>query len=358
MKAEMILKTESPVHIGCGDSYIETDFILKNNRIKFIDYDSLFRIVEFDYSKLEKLIKIAEEGEVKNKILEVVGISEDKIPISREIKFVGKEPKRSLKIQKHIQTNGKAYIPGSSIKGFIRTALLFKFLQDNPEILEKHLRIIKEDLDKDKSDRKKFDAKKKEIGKKLEREVFGNQPTTDALKYLRITDTSPVNETVVYEVRILGNPQSIPLYLECIPPQVTLKCDILIEEKFYNTDGKIGRIDLEKVVEAVRCFVKELIRTEKEYYKDYKKFPSEILDFYRKIVVKDALRLGHSTGYLSKTIGAILIEEFEDEFEELRKKLGMGINPVTRRMVENFPKTRRITSENLPIGWLSYEVKK
>ncbi len=353
MKAEMILKTESPVHIGCGEYYLEMDFILKNNRIKFIDYDSLFRIVEFDYRRLEKLIKTAEQGEVKNKVSEIFGINEDKIPISKEIKFVGKEPKRSLKIQKHIQTNGKAYIPGSSIKGFIRTALLFKYLQDNPEILERHLKIIKEDLDK--MSKKKLDAKKKkEISKNLEREVFGKEPTTDTLKYLKITDTSPVNETVVYEVRILGNPQQIPLYLECIPPQATLKCDIFIEEKFYETDGKIGRIDLDKIFEAVKCFVKELIRTEKEY----RGYPPGISEFYRKIEGKDVLRLGHSTGYFSKTIGAILIGEFEEKFDELRKKIGIGINPFTKRIVEEFPKTRRITSGNLPIGWVSYEVKR
>ena len=348
MKVELALKVESPVHIGSGDLYVETDFVLENGFVKVIDFEKLFEIVKLDDEKVESLIQIAKEGRVKNRVLNVLRIKDLEMPFSRKIKFVGEEPKESLKIFKHIESSGKAFIPGSSLKGFIRTALLFKFLQENPEVLIRHFRDINEKIKIE--DKRKID--RKAIAKKIESEVFGSTPTKDALKYLRVTDSTFASQTEVYRVIILGNPKVIPLYLECIPHGETLRCEIEIVDKLYETDGRIGKITPEDVFEAVKIFSKEIIKAEKNY-----RYPRETIEFYKKLEGKNVMRLGHSTGYFSKTIGLLLRDL--GEFEGFRRKLGMGMNPVTKKFVSVFPKTRRVVEKgNLPLGWISYEVKK
>lgn len=346
MRAELTLRVESPVHIGSGDFYLETDFILEEGVVKIIDHEKLFEIVKLDEEKVESLIEIAKEDKVKNKIVEVLGIKKEEIPFSRILKFVGEEPKESIKIFRHIESSNKAFIPGSSLKGFIRTALLFKFLQDHPEILIRQIRDIYNDIQK----MNKIRAEdRKRIAKKIESEVFGSTPNKDALKYLRVTDSTHASQTAVYKVNIL--PGGIPLYLECIPVGEKLKCCIEIEERFPETDGKIGKITIDEVFAAIKNFSREMIKAEREY-----KYPRETVEFYKKLEGKNVLRLGHSTGYFSKTVG-LLLRELK-EFDTLRRKLEMGINPRTKRFGTLFPSTRRIVEKDkVPLGWISYEVK-
>jgi len=348
MKVELNLKIESPVHIGSGDSYIEMDFILEENAVKIIDYEKLLSILEFDEERFEKLLELAKAGEVKNKIKEVLSI--DTIPYFRIIDFRGTPPKRSLKIQKHIQSFGRAYIPGSSIKGFVRTALLYKYLRDNPEILRNEFEALKEEISRKKQKKGRID--KRIIAKNLERKIFGSDPKKDALRFLRVTDSSFAQKTAIYEVKVIGNPQNIPLYLECIPPGEILKCKAEIEEKFAETDGSIGKLKLEDVLEVLRDFTRDIIKSEKSY-----RYPERTLNFYLELERKEnLLRLGHSTGYYSKTIG-FLLKDLEN-FDEFRRNLELGKNPHTKRFVAKFPKTRRLTFQDIPLGWISFEVKR
>ncbi len=351
MEVELTLKVESPLHIGSGETYVEMDFIADKRSIKLIDYEKLLEMVEFNEEVVEKLIKAAETGEVKNRITEIFGIGGSQIPFSKVMNFIGKEPKESLKIQKHIQTSGRAYIPGSSIKGFLRTAVLFKFLEENPDVLIIPLQKLKKRLSRERnpSRLKKFAANE------IEKVVFGSTPHKDLFRSLRVTDSSFTENTAVYEVRIIGNPQTIPLYLECISPGETLNCKVQIDKSIKESDGKLKVLTFDYVVESVRFFTEHLLEEEKTY----RNYPPDVFRFYSGLEGKDLMRLGHSTGYFSKTIGLLLKNLDEFGFDFVRRKFGMGRNPRTGRVVKDFPKTRRITAETKqPLGWVSFEVKR
>jgi CRISPR-associated protein Csm5 len=353
MKYELTLKIESPVHIGLGDSYIEMDFIIDEdkNLIKLIDYEKLLNVVKFDEKTFEEFLKLAKEGNVKNKIASVLGIRD--IPYSKEIKFVGRIPKRSMKIMRHIQSMGRVYIPGSSIKGFIRTALLYSYLKRDPEFLGKEFETLRLQIYREKSEKRGRKIDMRKIARNLESKIFGSDPKNDVLRSLKVVDSSFTEKTAIYEVRIIGNPQAIPLYLECIPPGEILRCEVEIEEESVKTDGLIGQVKFDDVLEALENFTQDIINSEKSY----KKYPKETLDFYRKLETNEnLLRIGHSTGYYTKTIG-LLLKELKD-FEDFRKMLGLGKNPATGRIVTDFPKTRRLAFQNIPLGWISFEVKK
>lgn len=351
MEVELTLKVESPLHIGSGETYVEMDFIADKGSIKLIDYEKLLEMVEFSEEVMDKLIKATETGEVKNKITEIFGIDKSQISFSKVMNLIGKEPKKSLKIQKHIQTLGRAYIPGSSIKGFLRTAVLFKFLEENPDVLLVSIQKLKKRLSRGRnpSRLRKFAANE------IEKTVFGSTPHKDIFRSLRVTDSSFAENTAVYEVRIIGNPQTIPLYLECISPGEILNCKVQIDESIKETDGKLKDLTFDYVVESVRFFTEQLIKEEKTY----RNYPPDVFRFYSEIEGRDLMRLGHSTGYFSKTIGLLLKNLDESEFDFIRRKFKMGKNPKTGRTVRDFPKTRRITAETKqPLGWISFEISR
>jgi len=136
----MKIKILSPVHIGSGERKNKLSFILKNNNAYFINED-LFASLITTEGLIDKFIQWATGGgsdiseflkgypQIEKKLIEnslyVLPIKED---FSREVLL-------------HIKdANNKFYIPGSSIKGAIRTALLYTVLQERkPDININHL---------------------------------------------------------------------------------------------------------------------------------------------------------------------------------------------------------------------------
>ena len=138
------LTTITPIHIGTGEDYVPVDYVIKNNedgkyffyfilRDKFIDYitntgkyDEFLKICnENDFMKINKFIYDNFHEEM----------SDWKMPVSKSVtatyndNISGKVKKietNRLEIRSFVHDSFKKniYIPGSSIKGSIRTAVL------------------------------------------------------------------------------------------------------------------------------------------------------------------------------------------------------------------------------------------
>lgn len=134
---KLILETITPVHIGSGDTidpyeYIITDKLYKINLWKFISYlntrdEGIFlKISSSDMIETRKFIK--EKAELSNITEYSMNINEDTYNI-----YVNKlnDENNQLSIQTFVKTLDRSFIPGSSVKGPIRTALLFS-MADKP----------------------------------------------------------------------------------------------------------------------------------------------------------------------------------------------------------------------------------
>jgi len=64
---------------------------------------------------------------------------------------------------------------------------------------------------------------------------------------------------------------------------------------------------------------------------------------------RDVIRLGWGSGWISMTVGILLMRK--RGWERVRRKLGLGKNPHTNKIVERFPKTKRLANEQ-PMGWI------
>ncbi|RLI85850.1 MAG: type III-A CRISPR-associated RAMP protein Csm5 [Archaeoglobales archaeon] len=331
----MEIRTLTPVHVSSGNKLTRIDFIVRDGKVFVLDTPRLFEALEWkDVMKLvdelsyRSLVDIAKEFGI-----DVVDFRLYYVKLTGS---VGNE------ILEQIKTEGRSYIPGSSIKGAIRTAILWHIVKNDRSLLNFAIRCL-EELTRGKITHKTL----KMADDKLERRVFGKDPRSDFMRALRVTDSTPFDKLRVYEVKILGSGVR-GVCVECIDENDTAEIDIKIDE-FTNIEKfkEHGINDVKDIVEITRDFSLTLI--EKELGYDYSDKTKSILKG-----IKNSrgmlLRVGWGTGWYSKTIGLLL--ENHPNFEGLRRRLGLGRSLRTKRFYDVFPKTRRVTVDGKPLGWI------
>ncbi len=353
------LEILSPLHVGNGKVLGLIDFVLKANKFVKIRFDKL---AEYCYENNINLAGGIEDGKFKvrygkkrffsvEKFLEYYRMdhslfAEYEIPANIE------ERKRETKIEvrefiKNVEK--KPYLPGSSIKGGIRTALLWKVLKK--DIFNKYCDVLMKNR-----------SKRKNPCKNLEEKIFG-KVHEDIFRVLRVSDTMPLglSNLNVSEIKIIGNPTAIPTYVECLKKGKTM-FDLWIDEKLLeerfgeNKLKEYFRVD--KILKVCNEFSMAVVEKQLKYNNftnDTKKFFVELKNRIKECKENEAiLNTGWGGGWYSKTIG-LEIETYK-EWDRLRIKLNLGKNLRTKRFVINFPKTRRVTIDGVPLGWVKVRV--
>jgi len=340
----MKLEILTPVHVGSGDKYLATDFVIKRDRVVFVDSMKFFEEVE--KKGLDPLDVANELGEGK-RIDDFVDPAKIKI---REVPFYGRTSRNE--ILAHIKSQGKPYIPGSSIKGAIRTAILWKEVNEHGELLDWTINHIKEKL---RRSRKRYLDRREltRLDDELEEKVFRRgrliekrgDPKNDLLRALRVYDSGFIDGYSIYQIKFLGM-GNFSVLAECLDSGEVSEFETNIDE--FTLEYLNQKLDYDYIMSAAREFAEKVVEVElKRNYPPEAKREFENVLKARGII----LRLGWGTGWYSSTIGTLL--ETHPEFEDIRRKLGLGRNPRTKRFSRNFPATRRVTFDNKPLGWIS-----
>jgi CRISPR-associated RAMP protein, Csm5 family len=252
--------------------------------------------------------------------------------------FLIHKPPKVGEIAEHIKTvlNEKgeygAYIPGSTVKGFIRLAILYKILKENANLVN--------------CDEEIKNTEEKIFSVKLQKQ------TLEMMTYFKVADSEPIS-TKNLEVRntiVTNSKNKIPEFAEVIKKDTEIK--ISIEDKEFQE--KLGKLDLKyKYLETIKnwknaCyeFSKSIIEHEKEFFK--KKGLVKLQNFYEYLEKENRpeaplLRIGKYKGKISQT----LVLLYETNKEKYGCLFGKYKNPL--------PKTRRITEDYLPLGWVKLE---
>ncbi|EEP59792.1 type III-A CRISPR-associated RAMP protein Csm5, partial [Sulfurihydrogenibium yellowstonense] len=230
------LKTLTPIHIGNGKKLSNNfDYFIKDTEINVVSFDRYISNLaesEDEISKLERYIETLEKG---NSIFDLI-----RKPTSEEIKYSvilnTQTPNPEVgEIVEHIKTvlNEKgeygAYIPGSTIKGFIRLAILYKILKENANLVN--------------CDEKIKNTEEKIFSAKLQKQ------TLEMMTYFKVADSEPIS-TKNLEVRnIIITNNKISEFAEVIKKDAEIK--ISIEDKEFQE--KLGKLDLKyKYLETIK----------------------------------------------------------------------------------------------------------
>lgn len=317
----LILDGISPLFIGSGELYSQLDYIHHEDTIFIIDFDKLLEQIPTEV--IDDLTNEISENFKNNiwegNIREFLGrynINWREI-IEKKYELIGTIGKNE--INQFIKTGDQIYIPGSSLKGAIRTAILFKILEDNPNKKENLVEGIVEQF----NDR--------QISKLIQKDG-----STDLLRALIISDSkisenSPIKiaSSTVYHLR--NKEPTIPIYYEILDEGFGSIGTIKINDKLVDSNALISNnfhLTSENIINAINSFSKEIITYElEELSARADSNLKNIIDFYKELKAQlenlndneCIFRLGQG----SSILGITLFLNFKDNKQIARKYKGL-----------------------------------
>ncbi len=212
----------SPVHIGCDDVYEPTSFAIDEKKRKLIEFDTMDFIRNLSPRDKQEFTKICMEGNVSS-IVKLYNFISNKKPEGREVdissslitqydrvrklstnneRTIGQELNQfSISRTAYNPHNNLPYIPGSSIKGALRTAYLSKLATDSKVSACWNTYLQKGEL-KTEQDTYHFIGKKK-VAKRFEKDLLGGEFENDPFRMVKPSDFLPVGNVktkIVYAV--------------------------------------------------------------------------------------------------------------------------------------------------------------
>ena len=216
----------------------------------------------------------------------------------------------------HLQmalSDGRPYVPGSTIKGALRTGILYRLIRQEPERFRGFWqKILREAESRDKLHDKE-NVWKRAI-KNLETQALhtlrvekeSREMVNSALRGLRVSDavvTKREAETLLLQQPTKSNRQgktskTPPLFRECIPPGRRLHFTLTADCSMLRT---IGITSFEDIFQGLRAHTAQTLALLEEEFPKYRPQFDEARE-------ADCL-LGGGPGFLSKTLVYVLAED-------------------------------------------------
>ena len=323
--AKMCLKVVTPINISDGIVLGAKDYLYDSRRQKvfFLNLHQWHMFI-YKHMLLEKYESYLANFRDKQSLLEWLqmqgyDIDDVRTVITSEaqatVNLMDNEKKKTLNdINRHIQQpDGSLYVPGSSIKGVFRTAILYSLLQKRQDIKVKYWRQIQE---KNSSNYFKPYRDFNKLISDLENEflhtlrlvdgnIRSNNAVCSVMRGLQVSDTyaSRNMQTAILQKVDGGfdkfgkaSPKKLPIFRECMLPKAELFFDVKIEKAVMSTIGINTVDDLLKATHSFFAAVTDLLQQafEKEYQEAFQG------------VAAGNMFLGGNTGFLSKTLLAML----------------------------------------------------
>ncbi|MGC8816038.1 MAG: type III-A CRISPR-associated RAMP protein Csm5 [bacterium] len=339
-KLKFKLKILTPLAITTGNKLLNNvDFFIDKNIIHFINFDKLLsklsedkiillsNYLETDPSQIN-LNNFISVNDIPQIIKYSVSINNLNINNSNNVKEIIEHIKNYMNKENKVVYG--VYIPSSSIKGAIRTSIIYSILKEN---FQKYKDIIIKDRNYWES--KILDTKDKKL-----------------LTYLKISDSNIIDASkalYVKNVILFNSSRRINEFIELIKENTEFEISIDIDKLTNEVENKIEKdkkIIIQKLKNfklALYEFSKDLIQYEKLYFK--KKNLMSVISKYEQLEKQNTpesplIRIGRHTGKLSKTI-ILLLQNNQLNLPKVDLSL---------------PKTRRLIEENqnnfTPLGWV------
>lgn len=358
MKKIVKIKTLTSVHIGSGEVLqIGSDFVkgkMGNNYVlAVVSPEKVLDLIGEEH--LQDWVVAIERKESTGNVVKRFAPNAKVEDYAKRIVLEWSEAHERDTLKEHIHNGqGKPYIPGSSIKGAIRTAILAS-LAENVNDAERKIDVS-------------ANGKKKTNANKVEKELFGSDPNNDVFRFLQVGDAY-FGECYTVSLRMVNiNERTSKIFwdksksqmIEALPSEDITRFEMKLNVEGYNkskekwsTIGDLPNImsSYESLFEAINNHTIRLLDFELEYWKERSdRDDSDKVECYLEKIesIKNeaqncgkgkecVLRIGHGSGWNFITGGWA---RDLDNFESL-------VVPVSRPNNQNyseydFPKTRRV----------------
>lgn len=360
MKYRVTVETVTPLHIGTGTELIKDfDYVSKpaDRQTYVLDQDAVYA------AELEAQGAAARLNTPAGKLLSSENWRED----SPFVRYSLQGSTTIERVHEQIKdVNGRCYLPGSSLKGALRTAVMAYAIASKSVL----------------PDLGKLANSTEWAARAWEQAAFGNEPNSDVLKALHVSDSTPLAtkpsalELLTAQVFTGGEPGS-PIVVEAVRAKIAFQTEVVIDELAlkYSRDPGLNwenrELWLASLVEILKRVSHERIEAEWATVQD--KGFADTAAFYKLLATlaegakssnMALLQLGWGTGWTGLTVGPWLDQESQ---HAIRERYSLGRPPTARRdwqpnLSHGFPKSRRLRAvpssvgdarPGRPLGWVA-----
>jgi len=391
MTAELVTRTAytlrflSPVHVGTEERLGPHDFVVLHGRLYRVAADRLLRELE-------------QAPQVRDRYLSADGLRQIQ-PWLQQGDRLGRLALYSCQVPREARARedlrpfladsmGRPYVPGTEVKGAIRTAVLWHLIASHSD------RNKLSDLVGQKRNRRGEveRASRQDAGQWLEQALLGEDPRSDAFRIVRVADSTPLPASAlrVYPVLVAARqPSGLGLmdrprsgdrpssYTDDLQRAVASFCECLSEgavrtsvelDRFLLSKWDRDASFLQRWPQACNAFSRRVAEAERRWWEEaWKVAPSalqgparSVVEFYAGLLRRldglpdgcAVLNLGWGGGWRTKTVA----EAFGDGLVR-RLVQQYGLDRGSRAPA--FPKTRKVAwlahDRFLPLGWVLLE---
>lgn len=354
----------TPVHIGCGKSYVQHfDFIQDGQKVRVFDHNRLFAQVEgLGEQAISALTAALEKEDVAGFVKEYKVNLDDALRHSFSLPNHTHTPRD---IRQYIRDGmGRPIIPGSSLKGLFRSAILSGLVGEQGQDLVE--RCSGNLLRQEKINPKFADAT-------LTRELFGRDAKFNLMRSLAVTDCTLEPSAVRVEpavvTRLVGGgttfaPKNWKIWIEGLRPGANatgqVSFDMYLQREAQDKEQFAFKaiLTLEWLVEALRLRTRSFLEKELVFLDDKRGNDAEALKQFYARMQREIDRLAPNeaiaqfawgSGWKGMT-GEVLGPELS-----FRADIRNLLKLAPKYLGFPFPKSRRLIDKAHgaePIGWV------
>ncbi|MBQ8360371.1 MAG: type III-A CRISPR-associated RAMP protein Csm5 [Bacteroidaceae bacterium] len=375
------IETLTPVHIGSGNFLRNnSDFVQHNDGedsyIYVIDPKKILNLIGIEH--LDDWVRLIERNGDTKDFVQRMGhnAAPEKYALRTLVNYAHSvRPNDTLKECMH-DGLGRAYIPGSSIKGAVRTAVLTTFARQMNDlesiVAEKNFRT----------------GKTKVEAKKVEAKLFGSDSNSDIFRFIKIGDayfeegceiSSRIINLNIRERNDLMD-SSKPQIIEAIAPDYDSVIQMNIDKTYYdwvkahwpNITGKTKSLgtfpnemaDIHSLFKLINNHTKKLVKDEIDIWselkndqysgaEDYLERMNEILQQFNSCIQgkECILRIGHASGWRFIT-GA-----WAEQLDNFKDIIVPASRPGNHKYQQyDFPKSRRLDEDSDIFGFVKLSI--
>ncbi len=370
------------VHIGSGETLqYGTDFVVgktkDDNVVSIIDPRKVLDLIGID--NVQQWVSAIERKESTSQVVRRYAPNAGLEDYSKRIIMEWSVAKETDTLKEQIHDGqGRPYIPGSSIKGAIRTAILASLSGDIEDVEAK--------IDKTKRDRYgnpipngRGQIQYKADAKQVEADLFGSDPNKDVFRFLQVGDAyfGELKEVAVRMVNINERERqsfwdtSKPQLIEAISPGDEAEFQLRLNIDGYNFSQKAVKklpmcmSSIPELFKTINAHSVKLLKEELDYWEERKNLDgsdkvslymekiNDILVIAQKCVdgKECVLRIGHGSGW--RFITGAWSEQLEN-FASLVVNVSRPSNYKYEQY--DFPKTRRVDDECELLGFVKLSI--
>ncbi|MDR1895466.1 MAG: type III-A CRISPR-associated RAMP protein Csm5 [Prevotellaceae bacterium] len=376
-KTKLKITTITPVTIGSGVELSPyADYIIDNNQICFIDKKKMQdKILAKGDQHLDNYIYGVANGIdnnhiefnlndflLNNKIVEDINEI-----ISSRCQFTTNTPQSKLPIKGMIKSPlQEPYFPGSSIKGALKTVLMYNWLKTNKNADEMIEKVIND---------KNFNW----LEKKFEyKELDDGRSIPNTIRQVSDSKLLPKEANVVVDCYRAG----LPLRFECIDKGTTTEFELtledykwedlaeeandyafdclsqeeyLIKRQIKQLSKVLDKCEDEESATKLENFIEKLTNLKKHLLTIQDLIDESNIDMHTAY-----LRIGFGKGYYLNSLGVTIYDYVSQKGKEvLRNSFENYLQQTFKRkdlVIDDFPKTRLFVSKTQePLGWVKIE---